>query len=93
MNAIRTFATPDSDGKLTIQVPLEYRDQEVEVIVLPVADYGIPRDKYFFENLAKMQTRDKRNDEMRKAMAEMARQAAENGLTPEIFDDIFNNPE
>ncbi len=93
MNAIRTFATPDSNGKLTIHVPMEYRDQEVEVIVLPVVDYGIPRDKYYFENLAKMQTRDKRNAEMREAMAEMARQAAENGLTPEILDDILNNPE
>lgn len=82
MNAIRTFATPDSSGKLTIQVPEAYRDQEVEVIVLPVVDYGIPRDKYFFKNLAKMQTMDKRNAELRKTMAEMARQAAENGLTP-----------
>ncbi len=92
MNAIRTFATPDSNGKLTIQVPNEYRDQQVEVIVLPVVDYGTPRDKYFFENLAKMQTLDKRNAEMREAMAEMARQVAENGLTPEILDDILSSP-
>ncbi len=91
MNAIRTFATPDSNGKLTIQVPDEYRDQQVEVIVLPVVDYGIPRDKYFFENLAKVQTMGKRNAEMREAMAEMAQQAAENGLTPGVLDDILDN--
>lgn len=91
MNALRTFATADPDGKLTIQVPEEYRQKQVEVIVLPVADYGIPRDRYYFENLAKIQNSN--NLELREAMDEMARQAAENGLTPEILDDILNERE
>lgn len=93
MNAIRTFATPDTEGKLTIQVPEAYRGQEVEVIILPIVDYDIPKDKYFFENLAKINTKDKRDAELNEAMNEMARQAAENGMTPEILTDILNDSE
>ena len=93
MNALRTFATPDADGKLTIQVPEEYREQQLEVIVLPVGDYGIPRDKYFFENVAKIQTKSQRVADLKQTMQEMARQAAANGLTPEILADILAEPE
>ena len=98
MNSVRTLATPSDDGTLTIQVPEEHRQQQVEVIILPVVDYGIPKDKYFFENLAKIQTMDKRDADrtdarMREAMAETAQQAVQNGLTPKILDDILNDPE
>lgn len=92
MNALRTFATPSADGTLTIQVPEEYREQEVEVIILPIKDYGIPKDRFYLENVAKIQSQDQRNLDIKKSMAQMAREAAERGLTPDILDEILNNP-
>lgn len=91
MNALRTFATTDSEGNLTIQVPNEYRGRQVEVIVLPVEDYGIPKDRYYFQNLAKLQNPN--TLAWQNARNEMALQARNSGLTPEQLDDILNNPE
>ncbi len=91
MNALRTFATTDSEGNLTIQVPNEYRGRQVEVIVLPVEDYGIPKDRYYFQNLAKLQTPN--TLAWQNARNEMALQATNSGLTSEQLDDILNNPE
>jgi hypothetical protein len=93
MNALRTFATPDANGMLTIQLPDEYRQQQLEVIDLPLSDFGIPKDKYYFENLAKIQQKAQKEAELTKSMSEMAQQATANGLTPEILADILNTPE
>jgi hypothetical protein len=91
MNALRTFATTDSEGNLTIQVPDEYRDRQVEVIILPVEDYGIAKDRYYFQNLAKLQNPN--TLAWQNARNEMALQATNSGLTSELLDDILNNPE
>ena len=42
MNALKTFATPSPEGILTIQLPEEYRQQSLEIIVLPLEDYDPP---------------------------------------------------
>ncbi|HEV7349405.1 hypothetical protein [Telluribacter sp.] len=91
MNALRTFATADSEGKITIQVPDEYRQKQVEVIVLPVENVGIPKDRYYFENLAKLQN--PKDAKWREARNKLAGQAEKSGLTPELLDDILNSPE
>ncbi len=91
MNALRTFATADSEGNLTIRVPEEYRQKQVEVIVLPVENIVIPKDRYYFENLAKIQN--PKDAEWKEARNKMASQAEKSGLTPELLDDILSNPE
>ncbi|WP_421828851.1 hypothetical protein [Larkinella sp.] len=38
MNAIRQILTPDSSGNVQIQVPIEFRQKAVEVIVMPIGE-------------------------------------------------------
>ncbi len=92
MNALRQFVTSTNDT-LTIQLPQEYQQRRLEIIVLPMDDYGIPIDKNYAENVRKIENKEQNYKKLSMAMNDMAIEAQKNGLTEDILNDILNNVE
>ena len=100
MNAIRQIVIPQN-GRIWIDVPKEFFQKRVEVIVFPVdepdptdeEDLGLPPHLNTPENRQKVREKDSRYARLQAVMDDMAAEAAANGLTEEILNDILNNPE
>lgn len=91
MNALRQYVTT-IDGNVTLKLPAEYARRRLEIIVLPADDALIPEDRFYLENLAKMEAKQENNKKLTDIMDKISAEAVANGLTEEMLDDILNNP-
>ena len=91
MNALRQYVTT-IDGNVTLKLPAEYARRRLEIIVLPADDALITEDRFYLENLAKMEAKQENNKKLTDIMGKISAEAVANGLTEEILDDILNNP-
>ena len=97
MNAIRQIVSPQN-GRIWIDVPKEFAQKRVEVVFWPVEepdeeDLGLPPSLNTPENRQKVREKDIRYARLQAAMDAMAAEAAANGLTEEILNEILNDPE
>lgn len=98
MNAIRQIVTPDALGNLPMQVPLELRQRPVEVIVLPfnIADdslLALLTGQNAVENARTIIRKAKANRALAQSVAVLQQEAAQNGLTPALLDDLLRDDE
>ena len=98
MNAIRQIVTPDALGNLPMQVPLELRQRPVEVIVLPlnIADdslLALLTGQNAVENARTIIRKAKANRALAQSVALLQQEAAQNGLTPALLDDLLRDDE
>lgn len=96
MNAIRHIVTPDAAGNLPIQVPAELRQRPVEVIVLPVeaADstlLNVLTGPNAVDNAWKVIRKAKLDSALQQSIAVLQREAAHNGLTPDLLDELLRS--
>jgi len=94
MNAIRQIVTPDASGNLLIQVPVELRQRPVEVIVLPVeeTDAGwltVLTGPNAIDNAWKVIRKSKSDAALQQSIALLQQEATQNGLTPELLDELL----
>lgn len=91
MNAIRQIITPDASGTVSIQVPVELRQRPVEVIVLPV-ETGIESvltGPNAVSNAWKVIHKAQLDGVLQQRIAILQQEAAQNGLTPELLDELL----
>jgi hypothetical protein len=96
MNAIRQIVTPDALGNLPIQVPAELRQRPVEVIVLAVdgADNSmlqILTGSNAVANAWKVIRKAQGDQALQQSIAVLQQEAYQNGLTPELLDELLRN--
>ena len=94
MNAIRQIVTPDASGNLPLQVPVELRQRPVEVIVLPVEDtaestWPMLTGSNAISNAWKVISKAQLDGALQQSITVLQREAAENGLTPELLDKLL----
>ncbi len=94
MNAIRQIVTPDALGNLSIQVPAELRQRPVEVIVLPIetADnllLDVLTGSNAVDNAWKILRKTRLDNALLQSIAVLQQEAAQNGLTPELLDELL----
>lgn len=94
MNAIRQIVTPDALGNLPIQVPAELRQRPVEVIVLPIegADdsmLSVLTGSNAISNAWKVIRKTQLAGAMQQSIAVLQQEAAQNGLTKELLDELL----
>ena len=94
MNAIRQIVTPDASGNLPIQVPVELRQRPVEVIILPTdeVDNGwltVLTGPNAVDNAWKVIRKSKSDVALQQSIAVLRQEAAQNGLTPELLDELL----
>lgn len=94
MNAIRQIVTPDALGNLSIQVPAELRQRPVEVIVLPIdtADnllLDVLTGPNAVDNAWKILRKTRLDNALLQSIAVLQQEAAQNGLTPELLDELL----
>ncbi len=97
MNALRQIVSPQN-GRIWIDLPKEFSQKRFEVIVLPVEepdeeDLGLPPHLNTSENRLKVREKEVRSARLRQAMDAVAAEAAANGLTEEILNEILNDPD
>lgn len=91
MNALRQYVTT-IDGNVTLKLPPEYTRRRLEIIVLPADDTLISKDKFYLENLAKIEAKQANDSKLTEIMDKIGTVATANGLTEEILNDMLNNP-
>lgn len=94
MNAIRQIVTPDALGNLPIQVPAELRQRPVEVIVLPVEEANdllssVLTGRNTVSNAWKVIRKAQLDGALQQSIAVLQQEAAQNGLTPELLDELL----
>lgn len=89
MNALRQYVTT-IDGNVILKLPAEYTRRRLEIIVLPADDLAIPEDKFYTENLSKIMAKQENANKLNEAIETLRLEAAANGLTEEILNDILN---
>ena len=92
MNALRQFVTATDNASVLISLPPEYRQQRLEIIVLPMDDATISVDEFYLDNMAKLQQKQENNQKLTQIMDKIGAEAAAKDLTEEILNDILNNP-
>lgn len=96
MNALRQILTTSANGVLEIPLPKAYQKRQVEVIIIDLDDepeFSLPPALDTLENRIKVREKDIRSARLREAMDAVAAEAAANGLTEEILNDILNDPD
>lgn len=98
MNAIRQIVTPDASGNLPLQVPAELRQRPVEVIVLPVegaddAMMSVLVGSNAVSNAWKVIRKAQLDKALQQSIAVLQQEAAQNGLTPELLDELLRDDE
>jgi hypothetical protein len=93
MNALRQIITT-TDSVLTIPLPEAYQQRRVEVIIIDLEEAGnaLPPHLDTPENRLKIREKDVRSARLRAAMDALAAEAAANGITEEILNEILNDP-
>lgn len=94
MNAIRQIVTPDALGNLPLQVPVELRQRPVEVIVLPVESdndqlLSVLTGTHAVANAWKVIRKAQVEGALQQSIAVLRQEAAQNGLTPELLDELL----
>lgn len=91
MNAIRQIVTSDASGTLSIQVPVELRQRPVEVIVMLVETDSEPvlMGSNAVSNAWKVIRKAQLEGELQQSIAILQQEAAQNGLTPELLDELL----
>ena len=94
MNAIRQIVTPDAAGNLPIQVPVELRQRPVEVIVLPIevtdtTVLNVLIGPNATGNAWKIIRKATLDGALQQSIAVLQQEAAQNGLTPELLDELL----
>ena len=94
MNAIRQIITPDASGNVLIQVPVELRQGPVEVILLAVDGSdgtmsSVLTGQNAVANAWKVIRKAQLTGALQQSIAVLQQQAAENGLTPELLDELL----
>ena len=94
MNAIRQIVTPDASGNLPIKVPVELRQRPVEVIILPTdeVDNGwitVLTGPNAVDNAWKVIRKSKTDIALQQSIALLQQEAVQNGLTPELLDELL----
>lgn len=98
MNAIRQIVTPDASGNLPLQVPAELRQRPVEVIVLPVegADdsmLSVLTGSNAVSNAWRVIRKAQLDGALQQSITVLQQEAAQNGLTPELLDELLRDDE
>ena len=98
MNAIRQIVTPDALGNLLIRVPAELRQRPVEVIVLPVEGdndsmLSVLAGSNAVANAWKVIRKAQLDGTLQQSIAVLQQEAAQNGLTPELLDELLRDDE
>lgn len=93
MNAIRQIVTSDASGTVSIQVPVELRQQPVEIIVLPIMETddlpSILTGKNATANAWKVIRNAQLSEDLQQRISTLQREAAQNGLTPELLGELL----
>jgi hypothetical protein len=98
MNAIRQIVTPDASGNLSIRVPAELGQRPVEVIVLPVEGgsdsmLSVLTGSSAVANAWKVIRKAQLDGALQQSIAFLQQEAAQNGLTPELSDELLRDDE
>ena len=96
MNALRQILTTSAGGTLEISLPKAYQERRVEVIIIDLEEekeFSLPPALDTPENRLKVREKAQRSARLRLAMDAVAAEAAANGLTEEILNDILNDPD
>lgn len=89
MNALRQYVTT-IDGNVILKLPAEYTRRRLEIIVLPADDALFLNDIISKENLAKIEAKEENGKKLLEVMDKLSSEAAANGLTEEILNEILN---
>ena len=94
MNAIRQIVTSDASGDLLIRVPAELRQRPVEIIVLPVdvaddSSLTVLTGPRAVDNAWKVIRKARLDGALQQSIAILQQEAVQNGLTPELVDELL----
>lgn len=98
MNATRQIVTPNALGNLPLQVPTELRQRPVEVIVLPVEGgsdsmLSVLTGSNAVANTWKVIRKAQLDGALQERITVLQQEAVQNGLTPELLDELLRDDE